>query len=243
MQFRYSFRPFLFLLILLAATSVQAQTNNLNLSDWQNRNTALAADIASSRRGINSSIIDAMKLIPRHLFADESYGNIAYEDIALPGADNGFISSPTDTLAAIGMLSPSTGDKILIAGNNTGYSAAILSRLAQEIYVIEETSAAGYYTDIFNRLEIENIRIAESPDINEFTDIFAFDKIFICGAVPEVSEKITERLAIQGNITFILAEDGGFQQIVSLRRSLLGDSIACAGSCYFPEIEILKITN
>ena len=243
MQFRFQHRLLLFLFLLLPLTIVSAQTAESSVSNWEQQNTTLASDISSSGRGINSSIIDSLRGIPRHIFADNSYGNIAYENIALPGFDNGFIASPADILTAIGMLSPSSGDRILVAGNNTGYAAAILSSLGGNIYVIEETSAAAAYTDLYTEIGIDNIRVAPSADINQFGDIFAFDKIFICGAVSEISEKITERLAIQGNITFILAEEGGFQQIVSMRRSLLGDSIACGGSCYFPEINVLKITN
>lgn len=212
-------------------------------ADWQNQNINLATDLSSSDRGINSSLIDAIKTIPRHMFTDESYYDIAYEDISLPGADKGFIASPSDILSALGMLSPASNDKILIAGNNTGYTAAILSKLSADIYLIEETSAAGSYPGLFSELAVDNINIADSADINWFNEIIAFDKIFICGAVSEISEKLTEKLAIQGNITFVMSEEGGFQQIISMRRSLLGDSIACGGSCFFPEIKVLKITN
>ncbi|MDC7227449.1 MAG: hypothetical protein PQJ61_11860 [Spirochaetales bacterium] len=236
------FRRALFIFSLFSLMSLYAQSEQAKV-EWINNNINLATELSSSGRGINSSIIEALKKVPRHIFIDETYSSIAYDNISLPGSYGGFLASPGDTLAAIGMLSPSSSDKILIAGSNTGYPAAILSELAAEIYLIEETPAAGEYKSLFAELGISNIRTSAKSDINAFSDIIAFDKIFICGAVSEVSEKLTERLAIQGNMTFILAEEGGFQQIVSLRRSLLGDSISCGGSCYFPEIKALRITN
>jgi len=242
MLFIKKFRLVCIVLLLSVPAAAFAQSADTQ-ARWKDKNINLAASIASSGRGLNSSVIDALKDIPRHRFTEDSYYDIAYEDISLPGADRGFIPSPSDVLRSLSMLSPSSTDKILIAGNNTGYAASILAGLAANIYMIEETAAAAEYPALFAEIGIDNITIAETADINEFDEIIAFDKIFICGAVAGISEKLTERLSIQGNITFILAEEGGFQQLVSMRRSLLGDSITSGGSCYFPEIKILKITN
>ena len=237
-------RPWLILFITLTSIlPVFSQETSFSGTGWQSANSTLAAALTSSGRGLNSSIIDAMKKVPRHLFADEAYYYIAYEDISLPGLSGGILPSPSDSVTALEMLAPASTDTVLVAGNNAGYSAAILSQLTKTVYLIEETGSASSYAEIFKNSGFENIIVAEEPDINAFSDIFAFEKIFIHGAASEISEKITERLSIQGNITFILSQHDSFQQIVTLRRSLLGDSISCGGNCYFPEINRLKISN
>ena len=237
------FQHLISVILLLSTAAVISAQQNQPQADWLDKNAILAAEISASDIGVNSSLIDALRPVPRHLFTEEAYYEIAYENIALPGADMGFTASPSDLLRAIEMLSPETGDRILVAGSNTGYAAAALSSAAAEVYVIEESSALDSYRTIFSEYGFENVILADTADINEFSDIIAFDCIFICGAVPSVSEKLTERLSIQGNLTFILAEQGGFQQIVSLQRSLLGDTIRGGGTCYFPEIRVLKISN
>jgi len=231
------------LILLISSIPVSAQNPASGADDFSVKSSELADSLSRSGRGLNSTVIDTVKLIPRHEFLEKSYRSIAYDDIALPGFDNNIIPSPGDLVTALSLLSPGSKDKILIAGNNAGYAAALLSRLCSEVYLIEETSGASSYKDIYNKLGINNIRIAENADMRAFSDIIAFDKIFIHAAASELSERVTERLAIQGNITFILALEGNFQQLVSLRRSLFGDSIISAGSCYFPENRNLKIGN
>ena len=230
--------------ILLFTAHLYGQSTNTAAADgWKKLNNNLAADLSSSERGINSSIIDALKIVPRHRFLAPAYEKIAYDNIALPGYDKAILPSPSDSIRAIRMLSPASTDTVLVAGNNAGYAAAVLSRLSKKVYLIEETSAAADYSSLFKELGFENITLADTADINAFKDIIAFDRIYIHGAVSGVSENITERLSIQGNITVILAAPGAFQQIITIRRSLLGDNISCGGSCYFPEIKTLKISN
>jgi protein-L-isoaspartate(D-aspartate) O-methyltransferase len=233
-----------FLLSLVFSSSLFSQTgDSFQMTDFTAESSELAAVLSRSGRGLNSTVIDTVKIIPRHRFLDVAYKSIAYNDIAVPGFDGSIVPSPGDLVTAVSLLSPDSGDNILVAGNNAGYAAALLSQLCSKVYLIEETSGASVYRDLFTELGIDNIVIAKNADMREFDEILAFDKIFIHAAESELSERVTERLAIQGNITFILSIEGSFQQLVSLRRSLLGDSIISAGSCYFPENRTLKIGN
>ena len=239
----FYFSALVFSIFLIFPTAVFGQSSISDVSDRELENLNLTADLAASDRGLNSSIIDAVRDIPRHRFLSSAYEDIAYENISLPGLYSGSLPSPADIVNAIDLLAPSFSDSVLIAGSNCGYAAAVLSKLAGSVYVIEETEAASDYVQIYAELGLNNITVSETADINAFSEIIAFDRIFIHGAVTGLSEQITEKLSIKGNITFILALEGDFQQIVSMRRSLLGDSISCGGSCYFPEIRILKISN
>lgn len=239
-----SFLLSVIVLISIIIPSAHTQSSgDIEANEWTELNRNLALSISSSDYGFNSSIMDAMIEIPRHIFLAPEYNDIAYSNLALPAYDKSLQPSPSDLIKAIVMLSPAASDTLLIAGNNAGYAAAILSKLVKKVYLIEETSASDIYGTLFETLSITNIELAETSDINSFDEIFAFDKILIHGAVSAISEKVTEKLSIQGNITFVLAETAGFQQIISIRRSLLGDNISTGGSCFFPEIKRLKISN
>ncbi|MBI9105981.1 MAG: hypothetical protein JEZ04_04500 [Spirochaetales bacterium] len=232
------------LIFFIITASAAAQSTKLPTTDsFAAESSELAGVLSRSGRGLNSTVIDTVKFIPRHRFIDAAYRSIAYADIALPGFDSAIVPSPGDLVTAVSLLSPDSDDTILIAGNNAGYAAALLSRLCAEVYLIEETSGVSIYRELYTELGIENIHIAENADMRAFGEIIAFDKIFIHAAASELSERVTERLAIQGNITFIIALEGSFQQLISLRRSLLGDSIISAGNCYFPKNHRLKIGN
>ncbi len=237
---------FILMLILMTALSLSqlpAQSADNSTADWYKKNIELTTELQQSNKGLNSSIINVVSEIPRHLFADSVYYDIAYENISLLGYGGGIIPSPSDIVLAITAVSTSSSSNVLVAGNNAGYAAAILAKISNHVYLIEETDAAEEYPKLFKKLGYNNITVAAAADINSFSNILAFDRIFIHGAVEGISEKITEKLSIQGSLTGIMAQSGGFQQIITISRSLLGDSISCFGSCFFPEIVSLKISN
>jgi protein-L-isoaspartate(D-aspartate) O-methyltransferase len=233
----------IFIFVISTAGVLAQEINNEELQNWKNQAQAVASLIRNSNAGFNSALIDALTKIPRHLFVAETYSGVAYEDISLPGFDGRIVPSPTDLAVAINLLAPSETETVLIAGNNAGYAAAILSLLSDNVYLIEESSAAASYSKLFTDLQLNNIVIADRADINSFPEIRTFENIFIHAAVPEISERITEMLSIRGSIVFPLAGKGGFQQLVLLRRSLLGDYIKTGGTCFFPEAGFLKIGN
>mgnify|MGYP005857185179 CR=1 FL=1 len=238
---------FLFLLLISLGTvskEIGAQEiDNQPIEDWKERAQVLTAVIRGSSPGAGSAVTDILSVIPRHRFLSGAYSAIAYEDIPLPGFDNRIVPSPSDLVNAINLLSPAENESVLVAGNNAGYAAAMLSQISDTVYLIEESSAADSYRNIFSELELNNIIVADRADINAFAGTLSFDNILIHAAVPEISEKITEMLSIKGSIVFPLADKGGFQQLVLLRRSLLGDFIRTGGSCFFPEVRDLKIGN
>ena len=87
---------------------------------------------------VDEVILAVMGEIPRHIFVDEALASRAYEDMALPLGFGQTISSPY-TVARMLELLRSGGklDKVLEIGTGCGYQAAVLSRLAREVYSLE----------------------------------------------------------------------------------------------------------
>jgi tRNA/tmRNA/rRNA uracil-C5-methylase (TrmA/RlmC/RlmD family) len=90
-------------------------------------------------RGItDSSVIEAMRSVPRHLFVPEEYISQAYEDHPLPIGFGQTISQPYMVAWMTELLSLNPGDKVLEIGTGSGYQAAVLAELgAIEVYTIE----------------------------------------------------------------------------------------------------------
>ncbi len=229
--------------ILLTIITFSSLAQNNTDTDYQEDRVNLASELRSQGKLIQTSVYNAFLEVPRHSFVSQKYRRLVYQDIPVPAADSSILPSASDTAECIDLLSPSSSDSILIIGNNAGYAAALLSRTCREVYLIEESSAAASYAEIFALNGYDNIRLAETQDVSAFDEILAFDKIFIHGAVSGVSEKITEKLALQGNIVFIAAQPESLQLIMSFRRSLLGDSIISGNECFFPVISKLKVVN
>jgi len=91
-----------------------------------------------SRRGItDSSVLAAMTAVPRHEFVSEELRSDAYDDLPLRIGGGQTISQPYIVAAMTVALHLQPGDRVLEIGTGCGYHAAVLSRLAKEVFTIE----------------------------------------------------------------------------------------------------------
>src|SRR6186713_1937951 len=87
----------------------------------------------------NLSVLDRIRIVPRHLFVDEALASRAYEDTALPIGFGQTISQPyvvalmTEALIAGGKKLT----KVLEIGTGCGYQTAVLAPFVQHIYSVE----------------------------------------------------------------------------------------------------------
>ena len=89
-------------------------------------------------KGIGSQkVLDVMRRTPRHLFVDEALSSRAYEDSALPIGHGQTISQPYIVARMLELAEIKPGDKVLEVGAGSGYAAAVMSRMASEVFAIE----------------------------------------------------------------------------------------------------------
>ena len=90
------------------------------------------------RRGIRDErVLEAMATIPRELFVPERYRRRAYADSALPIGHGQTISQPWIVAAICEALALEGSERVLEVGTGSGYSAAVLARLAREVITVE----------------------------------------------------------------------------------------------------------
>src|SRR5258708_29885987 len=90
------------------------------------------------RRGINDpAVLAAMTEVPRHEFVPQEMRSHAYDDLPLPIGGGQTISQPYIVAAMTLALHLQPGDRVLEIGTGCGYQAAVLSRLAKEVFTIE----------------------------------------------------------------------------------------------------------
>ena len=88
----------------------------------------------------NKNILGAIEKVPRELFVNKVSAQWAYENTALPVECGQTISQPYVVAYMIDCLKLKKTDKVLEIGTGTGYQAAIISHLCQEIYTIDHVS-------------------------------------------------------------------------------------------------------
>ena len=90
------------------------------------------------RRGIRDQrVLEAMAAVPRELFVPERYRRRAYADSALSIGHGQTISQPWIVAAICEALALEGSERVLEVGTGSGYSTAVLSRLAAEVITIE----------------------------------------------------------------------------------------------------------
>jgi protein-L-isoaspartate(D-aspartate) O-methyltransferase len=89
-------------------------------------------------RGVKDKLVlDAMRKVARHRFVPASLKDRAYSDGPLPIGENQTISQPYIVALMTELLGLKGGDKVLEIGTGSGYQAAVLGEIVEEVYTIE----------------------------------------------------------------------------------------------------------
>jgi protein-L-isoaspartate(D-aspartate) O-methyltransferase len=158
-------------------------------------------------QGIRDEVVlGAFADIPRHIFVDEALAHRAYEDISLPIGFGQTISQPW---VVARMLELARGGhalgKVLEVGTGCGYQAALLSRLAQEVYSVERISALLMKARVHLReLRIANVRLKHADGHFGMKDSGPFDAIVMAAAASHVPEALRDQLAEGGRLVLPL---------------------------------------
>ena len=172
-------------------------------------------------QGIRDEVVLAvMGDVPRHLFVDEALASRAYEDIALPLGFGQTISSPY-TVARMTELARSGGalNKVLEIGTGCGYQAAVLSRIAKDVYSIERI--AGLLAKArkhFRELRMLNIRLRHADGHAGMAEVAPFDAIVMTAAATHVPRELMDQLAVGGKMIVPMAL-AGEQRLCMIERS------------------------
>ncbi len=150
----------------------------------------------------DEAVLSAMGEVPRHIFVDEALAHRAYEDIALPIGFGQTISNPWVVARMLELLRGGRPlGKVLEIGTGCGYQAAILSRLAREVYSVERLSPLLAKARLHLReLQISNVRLKHADGQFGLKDFGPFDGIILAAAAPSVPENLLEQLGPGGRM-------------------------------------------
>ena len=153
-------------------------------------------------RGVrNKAVLDAMSKVPRHRFVPPALANVAYEDRALPIGHDQTISQPYIVAYMTEAAEVTPGEKVLEIGTGSGYQAAVLSRLAREVYSIEIIPAlAERASALLGELGHENVRVKAGNGYEGWPEHAPFDAIVVTAAPDEVPQALVEQLAVGGKM-------------------------------------------
>jgi protein-L-isoaspartate(D-aspartate) O-methyltransferase len=162
------------------------------------------------RRGIDDErVLAAMAEVPRERFVSERLGGRAYADSALPIGDEQTISQPWVVAAICQALGLRGSERVLEVGTGSGYSTAILARLAAEVLSIERF--AGLASEARERLAelgYDGVEVRVGDGSLGAPDRAPFDAIAVHASAPAPPPSLLDQLAPGGRLVLPVAESG-----------------------------------
>lgn len=153
-------------------------------------------------------LLDAMLTVPREAFVAPAQQALAYidENIRIADGVDGprYMMEPSPLARLIQLAEVDPSDAVLVVGSGTGYSAAILSHLAQSVVALESDSAlADRARTTFASLGYDNVSVVEGTLREGHSAKAPYDVIFVDGCVDEVPETLLNQLAEGGRLVVV----------------------------------------
>ncbi len=186
------------------------------------------------RRGIRDErVLAAMGEVPREEFVSERLRSRAYADSALPIGESQTISQPWIVAAIYQALELKGGERVLEIGSGSGYSAAVLSRLAAEVIGVERhASLAAEARRALDSLGVGNVELIVGDGSRGVPGRGPFEAIAVHATAPAAPQALLAQLADGGRLVVPIAADSADMLTVFRRRGedLLVEEI---GPCRF----------
>jgi protein-L-isoaspartate(D-aspartate) O-methyltransferase len=163
-----------------------------------------------SRGVLSPQVLAAMAQVPRHLFVPEGERGHAYEDHPLPIGDGQTISQPYIVALMTALLGLPPQSRVLEIGTGSGYQAAVLSRLAAQVYSVEIVAELGTRArETLSRLGYGNVQVRIADGYRGWPEAAPFDGILLTAAPHAVPPPLIAQLKPGGRMVLPI---GGFDQ-------------------------------
>ncbi len=172
------------------------------------------------RRGISSPrVLEAMLAVPRHEFIPRASLAEAYADKPLPIGESQTISQPYIVASMTAALALSGTERVLEVGTGCGYQAAVLSRLAADVYTIESRLPLALAARArLEQLGYSNVHVHAGDGTLGLPECAPFDAILVTAAAPAPPAPLVEQLAEGGRLV-IPVGPSDYQELLLIRKS------------------------
>ena len=184
------------------------------------RRRRIMVDEHIASRGVRSKLVlDAMGEVPREAFLPSHLREFAYDDAPLPIGEGQTISQPYIVAFMIDALGLSGGEKVLEIGAGSGYAAAILSKVAGEVYTVERHGAlAARASEKLADLGYDNVHVLHADGTQGWREHAPYDAIVVAAGGPNVPQSLKAQLKVGGRLVIPIGTDPRLQELVRVTR-------------------------
>jgi protein-L-isoaspartate(D-aspartate) O-methyltransferase len=182
---------------------------------------------------VDERVLAAMERVPRELFVPERLQRRAYEDAALPIGEGQTISQPYMVARIAEALALTGNEHVLDVGTGSGYQAAVLAELADEVDTIERIPAlAEQARNNLKAAGYERVQVHVGDGSQGLAARAPFSAIAVAAAAPELPQTLYEQLEPRGRLVVPVGRRG-VQQLQVVVRSPEGPAVLRSVPCRF----------
>ncbi|MCH9651729.1 MAG: protein-L-isoaspartate(D-aspartate) O-methyltransferase [Deltaproteobacteria bacterium] len=196
------------------------QKEQLQTLAWQTARSGMVEQQLANRGVDNPRVLAAMAEVPRHRFVPDDLQAEAYRDHPLPIGYDQTISQPYIVALMAELLDPKGNERVLEIGTGSGYHAAVLSRVVEEVYSIEIVEELGVRASrVLAELGYDNIHSRIGDGYRGWQEAAPFDAIILTAAPARVPEPLVAQLRLGGRLVLPLGETSQDLQVLTKTES------------------------
>lgn len=172
------------------------------------------------RRGIRDErVLNAMRILPRHLFVQDALAAKAYTDAPLPIGEGQTISQPYVVALMSEALELQPGMKVLEIGTGSGYQAAVLAEMGAEVYTVERIRKLFFAArKRFVDMRMFSVKLKLDDGTMGWKDEAPFDRIIVTAGGPEIPGPLVDQLSDDGRLIIPVGGTRRSQRLVVVTK-------------------------
>jgi protein-L-isoaspartate(D-aspartate) O-methyltransferase len=168
---------------------------------------------------IDTTVLEAMRQIPRDAFVPEDVKAFAYEDTPLPIGYSQTISQPFIVALMTDLLDVGPGDTVLEIGTGSGYQAAVLSPLVDQVYSIEIVPKLGERAAAtLEEQGLGNVETRVADGYYGWPEAAPFDSIVVTAAAGQIPPPLVEQLEPGGKMIIPIGTPFSAQMLMLVEK-------------------------
>ena len=179
-------------------------------------------DLLRSKGITDEAVLTAINEVPRHVFLDSSFVELAYQDQAFPIGSGQTISQPHTVAFQTQLLQVEKGTKVLEIGTGSGYQACVLAAMGAKVFSIERQRNLYFKTkEILEQLPFR-VKTFLGDGFEGLPTYAPFDRVIITAGAPDIPEALIAQMKTNAIMVIPMDNPNGDRQTM-LRIKKLED--------------------
>ncbi|MDD2661228.1 MAG: protein-L-isoaspartate(D-aspartate) O-methyltransferase [Methylococcales bacterium] len=177
------------------------------------------------KNSFDDRVMAAMKRVPRHEFLPGDLRYCAYDNGPAPIGSGQTISQPYIVALMSDLLNTRPSDIILEIGTGSGYQAAILSQLVQQVYSIEIIEdLATEARKRLNKLGYDNIEVRNDDGYSGWLEHAPYDGVIVTAAAPHIPQPLIDQLRAGARLVIPVGLPYSHQELMVVKKKTNGEA-------------------